>query len=146
MRDEALIHFHYGRKISAGLHIAEDGMHTASMIEEAGPYLDPRNPGRSAVGFCAAHPQAVADITAPPPNGWQDWGFQKWDEWFGRINGVFLVDLERLRVVQWPMYRVSRVIVPCDLSRVPGRLKPVDELVEPEDPPLAKVRAIFDDE
>jgi len=129
MRDESLIHFHYGRRISAGLHVAEQGGRTPDLIARAAPYLDARDPGRSAVGFCAAHPQAVADITDAPPPGWQGWGFQQWDAWFGRINGVFLVDLERLRVVQWPMYRVSRAILPIDLSRIPGRLLPIERIV-----------------
>ncbi len=129
MRDEALIHFHFGRKISAGLHIAEDGGSVPALIERAAAYLDPRDPGRSAVGFCAAHPQAVADITTPPPKGWENWAFQQWDDWFGRINGVFLVDLQRLKVVQWPMYRVSMAHVPCDLSGVPRRLVPIEDLV-----------------
>jgi len=134
MRDEALIHFHYGRKISAGLHIAQDGGAAAALIEIAAPYLDPRDPGRSAVGFCAAHPQSVADITAPPPAGWQAWTFQQWDGWFGRINGVFLVDLRALRVVQWPMYRTSQAHVRCDLSRLPGRLVPIEDRTAHDQP------------
>ena len=129
MRDESLIHFHFGRRISAGLHLAENGGDAPRLISQAAPYLDARDPGRSAVGFCAAHPQAVADIADAPPPGWQDWGFQQWDAWFGRINGVFLVDLERLRVVQWPMYRVSSLAVPVDLSALPRRLVPVEELI-----------------
>lgn len=129
MRDEALIHFHFGRKISAGLHLAERGGTAAALIEAAASYLDPRDPGRSAVGFCAAHPQAVADITAPPPKGWENWTFQQWDDWFGRINGVFLVDLQALRVTQWPMYRVSPTHAPCNLSQIPGRLQPIEELI-----------------
>ncbi|NER85332.1 MAG: hypothetical protein F6K42_38720 [Leptolyngbya sp. SIO1D8] len=122
---------------------------STALLEMAAPYLDPRDPGRSAVGFCAAHPQSVSDITAAPPKGWEDWKFQQWDEWFGRINGVFLVDLQTLRVVQWPMYRTSRAHVPCDLSNVPGRLVPIEELVA-NDPGHARptgpgVQALLDD-
>lgn len=113
------------------------------MIERAAPYLDPRDPGRCVVGFCAAQAQAVADITNAPPPGWQDWGFQDWDAWFGRINGVFLVDLERLRVMQWPMYRVSPLTVPVDLSAMPRRLVSVEELVAndpaPRGPDIARL-------
>lgn len=146
MRDESLIHFHFGRKISAGLHLADNGGEAPRLIEQAAPYLDPRDPGRSAVGFCAAHPQAVADIHDAPPAGWETWGFQRWDEWFGRINGVFLVDLERLRVVQWPMYRVSSLAVPVDLSGVPGRLVPIEELVARDPGPRGPgVRALLRD-
>lgn len=146
MRDEALIHFHYGRKISAGLHIAEDGGSAPALIEMAAPYLDPRDPGRSAVGFCAAHPQSVADITAAPPKGWENWTFQQWDDWFGRINGVFLVDLKALRVTQWPMYRVSAAHVPCDLSGMPGRLVPIEDLVANDPGPRGPgVKALLDE-
>ncbi len=127
MRDEALIHFHYGARISAGLHLAYGGGQAPTLISEAAPYLDARDPGRCVVGFCVCHPQAVSDVLAPPPPGWQDWTFYQWDEWFGRINGVFLVDLLKLRVTQFPLYSCSPNIVPCDLSSLPGRLMPVEE-------------------
>jgi hypothetical protein len=130
MRDEALIHFHYGRTISAGLLLASNGGAAPELISEAAPYLSPRNPGRSVVGFCACHPDMVDDITAPPPAGWERWRFQDWDNWFGRINGVFLVDLERLRVVQYPLYSCGSQVVHCDLSQFPHRLVAVEEWLE----------------
>tara|TARA_R110000868_G_scaffold58025_12_gene179023 strand:- start:4179 stop:4583 length:405 start_codon:yes stop_codon:yes gene_type:complete len=130
MRDEALIHFHYGSRISAGLLLASNGGAAPELISEAAPYYTPRDPGRSAVGFCACHPKMVEDMTGPPPKGWQNWRFQDWDEWFGRINGVFLVDLERLRVVQYPLYSCGSQVVRCDLSAMPHRLVPVEEWLE----------------
>ncbi|MGV8995313.1 MAG: hypothetical protein ACOH12_00015 [Parvibaculaceae bacterium] len=130
MRDEALIHFHYGPKISAGLLIGRGGVASGELISEAAPYLSPKNPGKSVVGFCACHPDAVDDIVAPPPADWQSWRFQQWDDWFGRINGVFLVDLERLRVVQYPLYSCGSQIVRCDLSALPRRLVAVEDWLE----------------
>ena|SRR3569623_1012143 len=130
MRDEALIHFHYGTRISAGLLLAHNGMSAPELISEAAPYLYPRDPGRSAVGFCACHPQAVDDITNAPPKGWETWKFQQWDDWFGRINGVFLVDLQKLQVVQYPLYSCGAQVVRCDLSALPRRLMPVEEWLE----------------
>ncbi|MDO8289997.1 MAG: hypothetical protein Q7T44_12335 [Parvibaculum sp.] len=130
MRDEALIHFHYGARISAGLLIGHNGGASAELISEAAPYLSPKNPGKSVVGFCACHPDAVDDIVAPPPADWQNWRFQQWDAWFGRINGVFLVDLERLRVVQYPLYSCGSQIVRCDLSGLPRRLVAVEDWLE----------------
>lgn len=127
MRDEALIHFHYGRRISAGLVLAANGFQAPDLISEAAPYLSPRDPGRSAVGFCVCHPQAVEDIVGVPPEGWDGWRFQQWDDWFGRINGVFLVDLMQLRVVQYPLYSCAPQVVRCDLSGLPHRLVPVEE-------------------
>lgn len=127
MRDEALIHFHFGRRISAGLMLAANGGAAPELISEAAPYLSPRDPGRSAVGFCACHPDIVADIVAPAPAGWESWQFAQWDDWFGRINGVFLVDLMQLRVVQYPLYSCAARVVRCDLSAFPQRLVPVEE-------------------
>jgi len=122
MRDEALIHFHYGRHISAGVHLAHEGAAAPDLVSEAAPYLDPKHPGRCVVGFCSAHPGAVDDITNAPPRGWENW-----DDWFGRINGVYLVDLRSLKVKQYPLYSCAPLIVPCDLSGLPGRLVPVEE-------------------
>lgn len=130
MRDEALIHFHFGNRISAGLLISNNGGATPKLISEAAPYLAPRNPGRSAVGFCACHPDIVGNITSAPPLGWQDWTFQQWDAWFGRINGVFLVDLQTLQVVQYPLYSCAPNVVRCDLSALPYRLMLVEECLE----------------
>jgi hypothetical protein len=127
MRDEALIHFHFGSQISAGLLLGANGGAAPELIGEAAPYLSPREPGRSAVGFCVCHPDAVDDIIAPPPAGWQNWQFQDWDNWFGRINGVFLVDLERLRVVQYPLYSCGSHLVRCDFSGLPRRLVAVED-------------------
>jgi hypothetical protein len=125
MRDEALIHFHYGRHISSGVHLLTNGGAAPELISEAAPYLDPKAPGRCVVGFCGAHPFAVDDITNAPPPGWQEWTFREWDDWFGRINGVFLVDLAQLQVTQYPLYSCSPHIVRCDLTGLPGRLTPV---------------------
>jgi hypothetical protein len=127
MRDEALIHFHHGRHISAGVRLVANGSAAGELISEAAPYLDPRQPGRCVVGFCLCHPDAVEDITAPPPPGWENWRFADWDGWFGRINGVFLVDLKQLRVVQYPLYSCGSQVVRCDLSGLPRRLVPVEE-------------------
>lgn len=127
MRDEALIHFHYGRHISAGLHLLHEGGAAPELLSEAAPWLDPKHPGRCVVGFCGAHPQAVSDITNAPPRGWENWGFWEWDNWFGRINGVFLVDLRALKVKQYPLYSCGPVTVPCDLSGLPGRLVAVED-------------------
>lgn len=127
MRDEALIHFHHGSHISAGIVLATNGGAAPDLIGEAAPYLDPRNPGRCVVGFCACHPDMVGDIVGPPPAGWETWRFAKWDAWFGRINGVFLVDLKQLRVVQYPLYSCGSQVVRCDLSGLPRRLVPVEE-------------------
>lgn len=127
MRDEALIHFHHGSHISAGIVLAANGSAAPDLIGEAAPYLDPRNPGRCVVGFCACHPDMVSDIVGPPPAGWEAWRFAKWDNWFGRINGVFLVDLKQLRVVQYPLYSCGSQVVRCDLSGLPRRLVPVEE-------------------
>ena len=126
MRDEALIHFHYGKRISAGVHLHANGGAAPILLSEAAPYLHPRDPGRCVVGFCNAHPAAVDDITNAPPAGWQNWGFWDWDNWFGRINGVFLVDLRQLQVIQYPLYSCSAHKVACDLSAIPGRLVPVE--------------------
>lgn len=129
MRDEALIHFHYGRHISAGLHLSEHGGAAAELVSDAAAHLDPKSPGRSVAGFCAVHPGLVADIVNAPPKGWENWQFKEWDAWFGRINGVFLVDLAHLKVTQYPLYSCSPAIVPCDLTALPGRLRPVAELL-----------------
>ena len=125
MRAEALIHFPYGRHISSGGHLRTNGGAAPELISEEAPYLDPNAPGRWVVGLCAAHPSAVDDITNAPPAGWETWTFREWDDWFGRINGVFLVDLAQLQVTQYPLYSCSPHIVRCDLSNLPGRLVPV---------------------
>ena len=135
MRDESLIHFHYGLRISAGLHLPRNGSAAPELISEAAPWLDPREPGRCVVGFCAAHPDMVGDVTDAPPAGWEKWGFNEWDQWFGRINGVFLVDMKRLRLVQYPLYSCGSQVVPCDLSGLPRRLMPVEEWLEHTAPP-----------
>jgi len=141
MRDEALIHFHYGRQISAGLHLPVNGGAAPTLITEAAPYLNARAPGKCVVGFCAAHPDLVDDIVGVPDPSWTNWGFWDWDNWFGRINGVFLVDLERLQVIQYPLYRCSSVIVPCDLTAIPGRLLAVEDWLG-----AASSSPMFDDE
>ena len=127
MRDEALIHFHLGRRISAGLLLPQNGGAAPDLISEAAPWLNPRYPGRCVVGFCSAHPDLGGAVVAPPPDDWPDWGFVQWDDWFGRINGVFLVDLQSLKVTQYPLYSCSPHVVPCDLSSLPRRLVPVEE-------------------
>ena len=63
----------------------------------------------------------------PTDTGWENWRFVEWDEWFGRINGVFLVDLASLKVTQYPLYSCAPQVVPCDLSGLPRRLVPVEE-------------------
>tara|TARA_R110002110_G_scaffold6054_1_gene30565 strand:- start:14571 stop:14969 length:399 start_codon:yes stop_codon:yes gene_type:complete len=132
MRDEALIHFHLGRDISAGLLLPHNGGAAPGLVSEAAPWLDPRDPGRCAVGFCVAHPDLVGDIVGPPPATWQSWAFAEWDSWFGRINGVFLVDLQLMKVTQYPLYSCAPKIVRCDLSGLPRRLVAVEEWLETE--------------
>ena len=131
MRDESLIHFHLGKWISVGVHIRNDGVETTELLRDAAPYLDARHPGRCVAGFCAAHAPFVENIGDAPPVGWQAWRFQEWDDWFGRINGVFLVDLERLRVVQYPMYACGGQVVPCELVAIPGRIAAVEDWLQP---------------
>jgi len=131
VRDEALIHFFYGRQISAGVHLHTNGGAAPVLISEAAPYLHPKEPGRCVVGFCNAHPSAVDDIVSVPPSDWQNWGFKEWDAWFGRINGVFLVDLAKLIVTQHPLYSCAPHVVRCDLTELPGRLMPVEEWLPP---------------
>ena len=126
MRDESLLHFHHGDTISVGVHLAPHGSLAPKLIADAVPYLDKEHPGRSVVGFCARHASEIADLTAPPPGEWVRWQFAEWDAWFGRINGVFLVDLARLRVVQYPLYACAPQAVACDFSALPGRLAPVE--------------------
>jgi len=130
MRDEALIHFCVGRRISAGIHLVHQGGAVPTLLSESAPYLDPKNPGKCVVGFCAAHPQAVHDVVNAPPSDWQSWGFTEWDNWFGRINGVFLLDLDRLRLTQYPLYSCAPKVVPCDLTGLPGRLRSVEDWVQ----------------
>ena len=122
MRDEALIHFHRGSQISPGIHLRQHGGAVAALLASAAPRLDPNSPGRSVAGFCASFFDLIGDLRPAPPEGWQNWDFARWDDWFGRINGTFLVDLEKLRVVQFPMYQTHGRIVQCDLSDMPGRL------------------------
>ncbi|MEG9862083.1 MAG: hypothetical protein V6Z81_06225 [Parvularculales bacterium] len=128
MRDEALVHFHYGRLISAGVHFGSRGMDTPQLLSEAAPWLDPRDPGKCVVGLCCAHAGLIENICNAPPASWQSWMFRQWDDWFGRINGVFLLDLETLRLIQHPMYRCDGTIVPCDLSAMPRRLQALDSI------------------
>jgi len=130
MRDESLIHFVYGDEISVGVHLSRNGGAAPHLISEAAPYLDAQSPGRSVAGFCACHPDAVGDLVNAPPAGWQDWGFWDWDNWFGRINGVFLADLARLKLTQYPLYSCSPQKVQCDFSGLPGRLVPVEEWLD----------------
>lgn len=129
MRDEALIHFCVGHRISAGLHLVHNGGAVPALLNESAPYLDPKNPGKCVVGFCAAHPQAIHDVINAPPSTWPSWGFAEWDDWFGRINGVFLLDLDKLRLTQYPLYSCAPTVVPCDLTGLPGRLRPVEEWI-----------------
>lgn len=126
MRNDALIHFHKGARISPGLWIETQGHRVPELLSVAAPRLDSASPGRSAAGFCAYFFDLVGDMVAPPPEGWQTWGFFEWDQWFGRVHGTFLVDLDALTVTQYPIYRVSPAKVTCDLSAVPGRLRLVD--------------------
>lgn len=122
MRDEALIHFHRGSDISAGIHLGQHGGAVPALLASAAPRLDPQSPGKSVAGFCASFFDLIEDIRPAPPADWQGWTFAHWDDWFGRINGTFLVDLEKFRVVQFPMYQTHGRIVQCDLSDMPGRL------------------------
>ena len=129
MRDEALIHFHRGSDISAGIHIGEQGGKVPALLTSAAPRLDPLRPGKSVAGFCASFFDLVHDIRSAPPPGWQKWGFADWDDWFGRINGTFLVDLNKFQVVQYPMYQTHGRLVQCDLSDIPGRISLVHSRV-----------------
>jgi hypothetical protein len=122
MRDEALVHFHLGRTISPGIHLARQGIWTPGLIGAAAELYDAASPGRSAAGFCAVHHPVIGDLTPPPPHGWQAWRWIEWDQWFGRVHGVFLVDLEQLAVTQFAMYRTGPRRVACDFSRMPGRI------------------------
>ena len=125
MRDESLIHFHYNRKISAGIHLSRSGFESLRLIESATPFFDREAPGRCVAGFCAVHAHLVEDILPPPPPQWPQWRFADWDAWFGRINGVFLVDLQALRITHYPMYRSAPATPRIDFSKLPGRLKEV---------------------
>ena len=125
MRDEALIHFFYGRKISAGVHLGRSGFEAIRLLESAMPFFDRENPGRCVAGFCAVHAHLVEDILSPPPPDWRDWRFADWDQWFGRINGVFLVDMKALKITHYPMYRSAPVMPQIDFSKLPGRIKEV---------------------
>ncbi len=121
-RDEALIHFHYEGKISAGVELTHGGFQATKLIEEALPLCDRYSPNRSLAAFCAAHLHLVEDIIPAPPKEWQKWRFIEWDAWFGRLNGVFLVDMKQLQIKHYPMYRSSPVIRPSDFSQLPNRL------------------------
>jgi hypothetical protein len=129
MRDEALLHFHQADEISPGVHIRSLGGRTPHFLSVAAPRLDRASPGKSAAGFCATFFDLVADLKPPPPPGWRQWGFADWDNWFGRINGVFLVNLTDLSVVQFPMFQTYGREVPCDFSALPGRLSIVEPRV-----------------
>ncbi len=80
-------------------------------------------------GFCACFFDLIEDVRTAPPQGWENWTFAQWDDWFGRINGTYLVDLERFRVIQYPMYQTHGRLVKCDLSDMPGRLSLVHSRV-----------------
>ena len=126
MRNEAMIHFHKGTRISPGVHLRRDGHRVPDLLSQAAARLDSQSPGRSAAGFCAYYFDLIEDLVPPPPRDWPAWRFFEWDQWFGRVNGTFLVDLDRLSVTQFPIYRVSPADVVCDLSGIPGRLRLVD--------------------
>ncbi len=125
MRDEALIHFHDDQNISAGVHLGRSGFDTLRLIESAMPFFERARLGRCVAGFCAVHAHLVEDITAPPPPQWPQWRFMEWDAWFGRINGVFLVNMQRLKITHYPMYRSAPATPQIDFSKLPGRLKEV---------------------
>lgn len=125
MRDEALIHFHYQRKISVGVELSYHGFKAIKLIEEAMSFFDRTHPNRCAAGFIATHSHLVEDIIPAPPKDWQSWRTIEWDQWFGRINGVFLVDMELLKIKHYPMYRSSPIIRPSDFSQLPNRLAAV---------------------
>lgn len=122
MRDEALIHFHFEQKISVGVELTKQGFEAIKLIEQAMPFYDRQSPNRCVAAFCATHLHLVEDIIPAPPKDWQEWRFSEWDQWFGRINGVFLVDMQLLKVKHYPMYRSSPVIRPSDFSQLPNRL------------------------
>ncbi len=125
MRDEALVHFHLRGEIAPGLHLRLQGAQVADLLSEAAGWLDRRSPGRCVAGFCALHAHLVENITPPPPAGWQYWHFADWDNWFGRLHGVFLVDMDNLRLRQYPLWSCGSAEVPCDFSRLRGRLAAV---------------------
>ncbi len=129
MRDEALVHFHRGADISAGIHLNKYGGTVPALLASAAPRLDRNSPGKSVAGFCASFFDLIEDIRPAPTSDWPQWRFTQWDDWFGRINGTYLVDLEKLRVVQFPMYQTHGRIVQCDLSDMPGRLSLVHSRV-----------------
>jgi len=127
MRDEALIHFHYGQSISVGIHLQSGGSKAVALIDEAMPFFDSRSPGRCVAGFCAKHAHLVEDILSPPPIHWQSWRFIEWDQWFGRLHGVFLVDMANFNIKHYPLYRSSPIMRKGDFSRLPRRLYAVGE-------------------
>jgi hypothetical protein len=122
MRDEALIHFHYEQKISVGIELSHSGFEATNLIEKAMHLYDRTQPNRCVAAFCATHLHLVEDIVPAPPRDWQSWRFSQWDQWFGRINGVFLVDMKLLKVAHYPMYRSSPVVRQSDFSKLPKRL------------------------
>ena len=122
MRDEALIHFHRDRAISCGIHLRRGGLEAVALIEKAMPFFDTSSPGRCVAGFCAVHAHLVEDITPPPPADWPHWRFIEWDQWFGRLHGVLLVDMAGFAIKHYPMYRSSPVMRRGDFSQLPGRL------------------------
>jgi len=123
MRDEALLYFYLGRDISPGIHLSQNGMDAPKLLTAASPRFERHSPGKCVAGFCATFLDLVEDLWPAPPDGWQNWTYVEWDTWFGRINGTYLVNLETLKVTQFPMYRTYGNDVPCDLSGVPGRLQ-----------------------
>ena len=125
MRDQALIHFHYGQKISVGIELARQGFNAVKLVEEAMSAYDRQSPNRCVAAFCTLHLHLVEELTPAPPKTWQDWRFIEWDQWFGRLNGVFLVDMTLLKIKHYPMYRSSPVMRPSDFSKLPNRLAAV---------------------
>lgn len=125
--DRALIHFTLGREISVGIYLEQMGYYTPDLLHKAAPRLDPASPGRCVVGFCAVHQPLVTDLVAPPPVGWDGWGFEEWDAYFGWNNGTYLVDLPQMAVRQYHPVSIHRRgrTVRCDLSRTPRPLRVV---------------------
>ena len=126
MRNESLIHFHYEQNISVGIHLRYHGDETIELIERATHFLDQKYPGRCVAGFCAMHNHLIETITKPPPEDWHLWRQIEWDQWFGRLHGVFLVDMKYLQIAHYPLYRSAPITRKADFSALEGRLRLVD--------------------